>query len=345
MADAVNLSDFDYDLPKELIAQHPPARRGDSRLMVLDREGRTITHHRFDDISRFIRPGDTLVLNDTRVIPARVEAHKETGGRISILFLEETEDGVACLISGRRIAVGTKIVLPGDIRAELTGRDLGSWTLSAPFPAGLFDYLERWGRPPLPPYIARKKGDDPQQDRLRYQTVYADPPGSVAAPTAGLHLAEETIQGITDRGGRLVKITLHVGRGTFLPIRTARVERHVMHGESYRISAEAAHAINNAREKGSRVIAVGTTTTRALESAASERGEVLEKQDTTTLFIMPGFRFQVVDGLVTNFHLPRSTLLVLVSAFAGRDFILQAYREALRERYRFYSYGDAMLIL
>jgi S-adenosylmethionine:tRNA ribosyltransferase-isomerase len=343
-APGLRLASFDYDLPEELIAQHPPAVRGTSRLMVLGRADRTIAHHRFEELARFIRPGDVVVVNDTRVIPARVEAHKETGGKVSILFLGEVEGGGACLIWGRRISVGTRLLLPGDVGAELTGKDGGAWSLSAAFPAGLFDYLDRWGRPPLPPYIRRTQGDDPTEDRLRYQTIYADLPGSVAAPTAGLHVTEETIAGIGDAGARLVRITLDVGPGTFLPIRTEHIERHVMHGERYRIPEETARAINDARARKNRVIAVGTTTTRALEDNAGESGVVTPTDAVTSLFITPGFRFRVVDALVTNFHLPRSTLLLLVSAFAGRDFILSAYRQAVENRYRFYSYGDAMLI-
>ncbi len=208
---AVNLSDFDYDLPEGLIAQHPPTRREDSRLMVLSRTGRTIEHSRFADLGRFIRPGDAMIVNDSRVIPARVDAQKETGGRISILFLEETENGGTCLLPGRRIAPGTRLILPGGVLAELTGRRKKTWSLEASFPEGLFDYLEKWGKPPLPPYIKRKADTDPREDRLRYQTVYADPPGSVAAPTAGLHFTDEMIRTVEGRGGRFVKI--HPPRG------------------------------------------------------------------------------------------------------------------------------------
>jgi S-adenosylmethionine:tRNA ribosyltransferase-isomerase len=353
----VILSDFDYELPQDLIAQHPPVTRGSSRLMVLNREGRTIEHRGFDDLVRFIRPGDLLVVNDSRVIPARIEAKKETGGKVSILFLEETPDGAACLISGRSVRPGTALVLPGDIPARITGRgkreEGGTWTVSARFPEGLFDYLEQWGRPPLPPYIKRSGDDDPRPDRDRYQTVYARDPGSAAAPTAGLHFTREMMQRIRDAGADFATVTLHVGIGTFLPIRTERIEHHRMHAERYRIPTETAYAVNNARERGARVIAVGTTTTRALEGAAAQTADpagegtaVLEpRQGETSLFITPGFRFRVVDALLTNFHLPGSTLLVLVSAFADRRLVLDAYREAVKERYRFFSYGDAMLIL
>ena len=351
------LSDFDYDLPEDLIAQHPPVTRGGSRLMVLGRERQTIEHCAFESLVRFIRPGDLLVVNDSKVVPARVEGRKETGGKVSILFLDEMPDGATCLISGRSIRPGTVLILPGDIPARVGDRvdngQGGVWLISARFPEGLFDYLDTWGRPPLPPYIKRKSDDDPGPDRDRYQTIYARDPGSAAAPTAGLHLTEQMMRRIEAAGGRFAAVTLHVGIGTFLPIRTEQIERHRMHAERYRIPPQTARAVNDARQSGARVIAVGTTTVRALEGAAAggadHTGEgpgVLEpRQDTTSLFITPGFRFRVTDALVTNFHLPRSTLLVLVSAFAGRQFILDAYREAVKERYRFFSYGDAMLIV
>ncbi len=357
-AGAVNLSDFDYDLPEELIAQHPPATRGDSRLMVLDRERRTIEHCAFESLVRFIRPGDLLVINDTKVVPARIVGRKETGGRVSILFLDETPDGASCLISGRSVRPETTLILPGDVPARITGRtdngQSGVWLISARFPGGLFDYLDTWGRPPLPPYIRRQNDDDPGPDRDRYQTIYARDPGSAAAPTAGLHFTGETMRRIEAAGGRFAAVTLHVGIGTFLPIRAERIENHRMHAERFRIPPQTARAVNQARQSGARVIAVGTTTVRALEGAAAGTPDcggapapraVLEpRQDSTSIFITPGFRFKMVDALVTNFHLPRSTLLVLVSAFAGRQFILDAYREAVKERYRFFSYGDAMLI-
>jgi S-adenosylmethionine:tRNA ribosyltransferase-isomerase len=351
----VNLSDFDYDLPEGLIAQHPPATRGDSRLMVLDRERQTIEHCAFGDLVRFIDPGDLMVVNDTKVIAARVEARKLTGGRLSILFLDETLEGATCLISGRSVKPETALILPGEIEARIMGREKegegGAWRIAARFPEGLFDYLETWGRPPLPPYIKRTGTDDPAADKDRYQTVYAREPGSVAAPTAGLHFTDDMIRGIRSRGADVAAISLSVGIGTFLPIRSETIEGHRMHAERYEIAPETARAVNNAKGRRARVIAVGTTTVRALEGAAAASGRardgqtVLEPgQGETSLFITPGFRFSVVDGLVTNFHLPRSTLLVLVSAFAGHRFVMDAYREAVRQRYRFFSYGDAMLI-
>ncbi|MBN2223722.1 MAG: tRNA preQ1(34) S-adenosylmethionine ribosyltransferase-isomerase QueA [Deltaproteobacteria bacterium] len=353
----MNLSDFDYDLPEELIAQHPPATRGGSRLMVLDRQRQTIEHCGFDDLTRFIVPGDLLVVNDTKVVAARVEGKKPTGGKVSVLFLEEAEGGATCLISGKGIRPQTTVILPGGIEAQIVGRDRetgsGAWRVSVRFPEGLFDYLETWGMPPLPPYIKRTDGWDPAADRDRYQTIYARDPGSVAAPTAGLHLTEEMTRRIREGGAHVAAVTLHVGIGTFLPIRTDLIEDHRMHAERYRIPPETARAIVGAKERGGRVIAVGTTTTRALEGAAAQQGNptgdaknrIEPGSGVTSLFITPGFRFAMVDALVTNFHLPRSTLLVLVSAFAGHRLIMDAYREAVRERYRFFSYGDAMLIL
>ncbi len=345
----MNLSDFDYDLPEDLIAQRPPETRGDSRLMVLNRGRRTIEHRAFRDLVSYIRPGDLLVVNDTKVIPARVEAKKTTGGRLSILFLDEDQAGATCLISGRGIKPETTIVLPGEIEARIMGRekgDGGPWRIAARFPDGLFDYLDTWGRPPLPPYIKRSAGDDPASDRDRYQTVYARDPGSVAAPTAGLHFTDAMMRRIEDAGARFSAVTLSVGIGTFLPIRTEEIEGHRMHAERYDISPRTAEAVNDTRGRGGRVIAVGTTTTRALEGAAAQgqQDRLLPGPGETSLFITPGFRFRAVDALVTNFHLPRSTLLVLVSAFSGRELIREAYRQAVGERYRFFSYGDAMLI-
>ena len=347
----MKLQDFDYDLPEELIAQHPPATRGDSRLMVVNRDGRTIEHRMFADLAGYIRPGDLLVVNDTKVIPARVEAKKPTGGRVSILFLHETEGGATCLISAKGIRPDATVVLPGGLEARIMGREAnesGAWNIAARFPDGLFEYLDTWGRPPLPPYIKRGAADDAAPDRERYQTVYAHVPGSVAAPTAGLHFTDGMIESVRAAGATVSSLTLAVGIGTFLPIRTDQIERHRMHAERYDISRQTADAVNEAKKRGGRVIAVGTTTVRALEGAAAEggtAGTLAPGRGVTSLFITPGFRFRIVDALVTNFHLPRSTLLVLVSAFAGREFILDAYRRAVSERYRFFSYGDAMLII
>ncbi len=370
--------DYVYDLPEGLIAQVPAETRGASRLMVLDRRGGgRVGHHSFSDIGGFLKPGDLVVINDSRVVPAVVHGRKVSGGRARLLFLgdggngggkgEKSYRGYRCLIYGKRVKEGTKIELPGGAEAVVLGRGEmeggdgfgGGYVVSL---AGgdwenLFDYLERWGRTPLPPYIKRSgngfEGIEEVEgfDRERYQTVYARPPGSVAAPTAGLHFDEGMIDRLEGEGVEFARVTLHVGPGTFLPIRSLRLKDHVMHGEEYEISGEAADAVNRARGEGRRIVAVGTTTVRALESAADEKGRVRGGRDVTSLFIVPGHRFRVVDVLFTNFHLPRSTLIVLVSAFceapevSGREMIMAAYREAIEKRYRFYSYGDAMLIL
>jgi S-adenosylmethionine:tRNA ribosyltransferase-isomerase len=349
----LELSDFDYDLPEELIAQFPLPQRGASRLMVIERGdgGGRISHRFFSDLLNFLRPKDLLVLNDTCVIPARIDAVKVTGGRVRMLFLEEVPVGIKALISGKNIKKGTKIVLPGDVEAEIVGgaQNGQGFLLSVELRCGFFEYLRKWGKTPLPPYIKRGSegnGDGTDQiDRERYQTVYADPSGSVAAPTAGLHFDEEALDRLRDCGIRLAKITLHVGSGTFLPIRSSKIEDHVMHSERYVIGSDAVKSIRRAKKEGGRVVAVGTTTVRALESAAGEDGGITAGEGLASLFIYPGYRFRVIDALLTNFHLPKSTLISLVSAFCGRDTILKAYGEAVENRYRFYSYGDAMLIL
>jgi S-adenosylmethionine:tRNA ribosyltransferase-isomerase len=353
----LDISDLEYSLPEELIAQHPPPHRRDSRLMVISRKGEggrvRIRHHRFYDIVSFIGPDDVLVLNDTRVVPALVAAKKETGGHVDILFIGEVSDGFLALVSGKNIQRGTKLILPGDVEGRVERIDRDGCFFAARLPLPLFDYLEKWGRTPLPPYIKRKggtRGDGTsgyateKLDRERYQTVYADRKGSVAAPTAGFHFDDEMVDTLGAQGTKILKITLHVGTGTFLPIRSRRVEEHVMHEERYIIDEATARAITEAKSRGSRVMAVGTTTVRALESAAESDGVISTGGGKTSLFIMPGFEFKITDALLTNFHLPRSTLLALVMAFLGREQTLSAYGEAIKERYRFYSYGDAMLI-
>lgn len=344
------LADFDYDLPLELIAQEPAAGRSSSRLLVLDRQSRRVAHHQFVDVVSFLPPGCMLLLNDTRVFPARLRGHKESGGRIELLLLrrlpgnEETWEvmskGTQGMKAGSRIAVtselsGTWVSAPHD------GRGMLRFSLTGP--ADFFALLNRIGEIPLPPYIKRDSGNRPD-DRERYQTVYAQHVGAVAAPTAGLHFTPELLATLRRRGVDVAFLTLHVGAGTFQPVRVEQVEAHVMEEEECEISGDVAQRINAAKHEGRKVIAVGTTTTRALESAW-DRGLVQSGRRRTSLFIYPGFTFQVIDGLITNFHLPRSTLLMLVSAFAGRELILDAYQEAIKQRYRFYSYGDAMLIL
>ncbi|HEX6900013.1 MAG TPA: tRNA preQ1(34) S-adenosylmethionine ribosyltransferase-isomerase QueA [Thermoanaerobaculia bacterium] len=328
-------SDFDYHLPPERIAQEA-APRGESRLLVLDREGPD-RHARIRDLPRLLRPGDLLVLNDTRVIPARLFGHRPSGGRMEVLLIERRgeREWDALVKPGRRAQPGTRIDFADGLAAEVVDkREDGRHLLR--FSEPVEPHLDRLGHIPLPPYIHRP---DTPADRERYQTIYARHPGSVAAPTAGLHFTEELLREIEAAGIGIARVTLHVGVGTFKPVSAEKIEEHRMESERYEISEETAAALRRAR----RVVAVGTTVVRTLESAARD-GEVQPGSGATELFITPGFNFQLVDALLTNFHLPRSTLLMLVSAFAGRERVLAAYEEAIREGYRFYSYGDAMLV-
>ena len=355
-------SDFDYTLPHELIAQKPTEERDQSRLLVLQRPDGRIAHRRFADLPEYLRAGDVLVLNDSRVVPARLRGVKAAGGgQIEVLLVEEKalNDWWVMLRPGKRVRAGTRILFadrhgqPTEVRATVIEKsEEGHCRIQFSGPAKIVEALEAIGEAPLPPYIARDAPGLAAFDRERYQTVYARSDGSVAAPTAGLHFTEALLDEIRSRGVEVCFVTLHVGPGTFAPVKSENVEGHVMHAERFQISAATAHAVNNARRTGRRVIAVGTTTLRALESVAAENQErLVGVQGRTRMFIYPPFDFQVVDALLTNFHLPRSTLLMLVSAFAapgetrGRDLIQSAYAQAIRERYRFYSYGDAMLIL
>jgi len=347
--------DFDYHLPRELIAQEPARQRDESRLMILHRATKRIEQRRFRDILDYLRPGDCLALNDTKVIPARLLGRRRrTGGRTEVLLLEphgaERGRGLdarvwqALVRPGRRTRPGTVIDFgDGELTAKVT-KELsdGVKLVKLEHEGELAAILDHIGQTPLPPYIRREA---PQaEDRTRYQTVYARFPGAVAAPTAGLHFTEQLLERIRRAGVNTVFITLHVGLGTFKPVDVERVEQHHMHGEDFHISPDAAEHINTCRSSGGRVVAVGTTVTRALESASDSEGNIRPMTDRTEVFIYPGHRFRVIDVLLTNFHLPRSTLLMLVAAFCGREFILEAYREAVEERYRFYSYGDAMVI-
>jgi S-adenosylmethionine:tRNA ribosyltransferase-isomerase len=338
----MRIADFDYELPAERIAQRP-LRRGASRLLVVDAAGEA-RHRRVAELPALLRPGDLLVVNDTRVIPARLFARRSPGGaRVELLLVERL--GAAewdCLARpGRKARPGARLELAPDLTAEVVAkREDGRHRIV--FSQPIEPHLERLGHVPLPPYIAR--ADEPA-DRERYQTIYARQPGAVAAPTAGLHFSEELLAALAARGVERVAITLHVGIGTFKPITAELVHEHRMESERYDIPVAAAEAIARARRAGRRVVAVGTTVVRALESAAlAGGGEVRAGAATSELFVTPGFRFQVVDALLTNFHLPRSTLLLLVAAFAGRERVLAAYDEAIVRGYRFYSYGDAMLL-
>ncbi|MBN2084141.1 MAG: tRNA preQ1(34) S-adenosylmethionine ribosyltransferase-isomerase QueA [Anaerolineales bacterium] len=343
----MRLEDFEYDLPAEFIAQSPLEPRDSSRLMILDRATGGIRHAVFRDIGQSLVPDDLLVFNDTRVIPARLYAHKEgTGGRVEILLLRRLEAQTwEALVGGKRVRPGTQLVLAGGaapepVRVEVV-RDLGESRRVVRFSQPITPRLAALGSTPLPPYI-----HEALRDPERYQTVYARDPGSAAAPTAGLHFTPGLIDTLRTRGLRTAFVTLHVGLDTFAPITEGDVEAHAIHSEWICVPQETARAVRETRERGGRVIAVGTTSVRALETAAAAgEGTPAAYAGDTRLYITPGYSFRAVDAMITNFHLPHSTLLVMVSAFAGRERILAAYEEAKRERYRFYSFGDAMLIL
>lgn len=338
-------SDFYYDLPEELIAQTPLADRAASRLLVMDRVTGQIEHRHFSDILSYLSPGDCLVLNDTRVLPARLFGKREDSGtEVEFLLLSQREEGLweTMVRPGKRARLGRRFVFgdglcTGEIVEELENGN----RLVRFFYEGVFlELLDRLGQMPLPPYIKEKL-----EDQERYQTVYARNRGSAAAPTAGLHFTDELLEQVRAMGVSVVFLTLHVGIGTFRPVKVERIEQHQMHSEIYRISQQAADTINACRDTGGRVIAVGTTSCRTLETVADESGRLRAQSGSTDIFIYPGYRFKVLDGLITNFHLPESTLVMLVSAFAGREHVLAAYGEAIEQRYRFFSFGDAMLLL
>ena len=343
----MHLTHFDFELPETLIAQHPPNSREDSRLMVLSRREKEIRAGMFPDILDYFAAGDLLVLNDTRVIPARLLGEKESGGRIEVFLvrrLASHEEDWACLTRcSKTPKAGARLLLGGEIEGTLlAGGEAPYRHIRFRCQGDFTQVLERVGRIPLPPYIRR---EDDQLDRDRYQTVFAITNGAVAAPTAGLHFTERILEGLRSRGVTICPLTLHVGLGTFLPVRVENILEHRMHVETYHIPWTTADAVNRAKAEGRRVFALGTTTTRTLEHAVDETGCLKAGEGNSDLFIYPGFKFRMVDAMITNFHLPKSTLLMLVSGFAGRDFILEAYRRAVRERFRFFSYGDCMLIL
>ena len=343
----MNLSDFDYHLPEQLIAQQPAQSRDGSRLLVYNRGTGRIEDRLFPDVCDFLNPGDLLVFNDTKVIPARLLGQKSTGGRVELLLVRcISEDGrrwQAMSRSSKPIRPGTLLQFGQGLEAEvLTAASEMLCDVKLLCEENAFDVLERIGHIPLPPYIQRS---DDLRDRERYQTVFARHPGSVAAPTAGLHFTREILDRLAERDVECADLTLHVGPGTFLPVRSEDISRHRMHREAFEISSALAEKVNRAKEEGRRVIAVGTTTTRALESAVDTSGKLSSGRSETEIFIRPGYTFRVVDALITNFHLPRSTLLMLVSAFAGREKMLDVYRHAVARNYRFFSYGDCMLIV
>ncbi len=375
------VSDFDYNLPEELIAQEPPAERGASRMLVVDRAAGTWEHRRFADLPEHLRAGDCVVLNDTRVLPARLVTRRESGGRTELLLLrkatetgrrqgslrypkegEEAEVWEALARPAKRLRVGTRLEFGGRLSATVLEQgEEGLVRVRLECEGELLAALEEVGLTPLPPYIKRpgahppgplpprEGGEDAERgrearDRERYQTVYAREPGAVAAPTAGLHFTSEGLAELEAQGVAVARLTLHVGLGTFRPVTVERVEEHRMHAEYYRVSEEAAALINERRAAGGRVLAVGTTVVRTLETVADEQGWVQAGEGWSEAFIYPGYRFRAVDMLLTNFHLPKSTLLMLVSAFAGRELVREAYAAAVEEGYRFFSYGDCMLI-
>ena len=337
-------SDFYYDLPEELIAQDPLENRSDSRLMVLDKKTGAVSHHIFRDIVEYLQPGDCLVINDTKVIPARLIGSKEdTGAKIEVLLLKrKTGDVWETLVKpGRKAKPGTRIqfgdgLLVGEVMDIV---DEGNRLIKFEFDGIFEEILDRLGQMPLPPYITHQL-----KDKNRYQTVYAKHEGSAAAPTAGLHFTEELLKEIQESGVKIARVTLHVGLGTFRPVKVENVLDHHMHSEFYIVEEDEAKKINDAKAAGGRVICVGTTSCRTLESAADEDGILRAGSGWTDIFIYPGYRFKIMDALITNFHLPESTLLMLVSAFADKEKIMKAYEEAVRQRYRFFSFGDAMFI-
>ena len=340
----MNVKDYDYDLPEELIAQDPLEDRSSSRLMVLDRQTGDVEHRHFTDILEYLHPGDCLVINNTKVIPARLFGVKEdTQAKIEVLLLKRKENDIweTLVKPGKKAKPGTKLVFgDGLLTAEVVDVvEEGNRLIQFHYDGIFEEILDQLGQMPLPPYIMHQL-----KDKNRYQTVYAKYDGSAAAPTAGLHFTKELLQKVKDMGVDIAEVTLHVGLGTFRPVKVENVLDHHMHSEFYMVSQEAADKINRAKESGHRVIAVGTTSTRTLEAAADENGRLHETSGWTEIFIYPGYQFKVIDALITNFHLPQSTLVMLVSALAGREHVLHAYEIAVKERYRFFSFGDAMLI-
>ena len=337
-------SDFWYDLPEELIAQTPLEQRDTSRLLVLDKDTGTVKHQHFYDIIEYLRPGDCLVMNDSRVLPARLLGHRPTGGAVEVLLLRDLgSKRWECLCKpGRKMQVGHEVIFgDGELTATVVEvQDTGNRVVEFHYDGIFLEVLDRLGKMPLPPYIKAEL-----QDQERYQTVYSREVGSAAAPTAGLHFTNELLDKIREKGVKTAFVTLHVGLGTFRPVKAEDISEHHMHAELCMISAETAAVLNEIRAAGGRIICVGTTSCRTLESLVNEDGSFEAKSKWTEIFIFPGYRFKAMQALITNFHLPESTLVMLVSAFAGRENVLNAYNEAVKERYRFFSFGDAMCIL
>lgn len=335
------VTDFDYELPQELIAQHPMEPRDHSRLLVVDKKTGEIEHKHFYDLVNYLKPGDVLVFNDTRVIPARLHGTKDTGAHVEVFLLtrRDATDWEVLVRPGKKLQVGAKINFSDELSCEVIEHtDFGGRVVRFKYDGIFEEILDRLGETPLPPYITA-----PLEDKERYQTVYNRERGSAAAPTAGLHFTKELMQKIKDIGCEEVFVTLHVGLGTFRPVSEAKIEDHKMHKEFYTVSQEAADAVNKAKAEGRRIIAVGTTAVRTLEAAGTD-GQLHAGSSWTNIFIYPGYKFRLVDDLVTNFHLPQSTLLMLVSTLSTREIMLQTYKKAVEEKYRFFSFGDAMFI-
>ena len=340
----MKVSEFNYELPEELIAQTPIEKRDESRLMVLNKKQQTIEHKTFKNIIDYLEPGDVLVRNNTKVLPARLYGKKETGANVEFLLLNNIENDIwECIVRpGNKLHVGTKVIFgEGLLKADILEIMPGGTRKVEFHYQGIFnEILNQIGLMPLPPYIHEEL-----KQKERYQTVYAKYNGSAAAPTAGLHFTEELLEQLQKKGVEIANVTLHVGIGTFRPVKEETVEAHEMHSEHYYIKQEDADKINQAKKQGKRVITVGTTSCRVLETVADENGYIKEAEGDTQIFIYPGYQFKILDGLITNFHLPQSTLLMLVSALAGKDYIMKAYEQAVKEQYRFFSFGDAMFIM
>ena len=341
----MKVSDFNYELPEHLIAQHPYDKRDEARLMVLDKENQKIEHKVFKDVIDYLNPGDCLVINNTKVIPARLYGKKDTGANVEFLLLKRIEGDTweAMVRPGNKLRPGATVLFgDGLLKAEvLEVLEGGNRKVKFEYKGIFNEILDQIGLMPLPPYITEAT----REDNKKYQTVYAKYDGSAAAPTAGLHFTEELLEKIKAKGIEVANVTLHVGIGTFRPVKVENVEEHEMHSEHYYIKQEDVDKINNAKKYGNRVISVGTTSCRVLDSVADENGMMREVEGDTSIFIYPGYKFKCIDSLITNFHLPESTLIMLVSTLAGRDFIMNAYEEAVKEEYKFFSFGDAMIIL
>ena len=345
----IPISEYDYELPKELIAQKPSEKRENCRMMVLDRQKQSIEHKHFYDITDYFDENDVVVLNNTKVIPARLYGRKSTGANIEVFLLKQIGDITweVLINPSKRVKEESLIEISSDLYVKiLTRQNEGKWLVELHYDGDFYEILDKVGHVPLPPYIERQMTGDQLKnlDYERYQTVYAQKEGSVAAPTAGLHFTQEILDKLKNKGVQICYVTLNVGLGTFRPVKVENILEHKMDSEQFEISAETAKIITDAKKQGKKITAVGTTTVRTLETCMQLYDEIIETIDDSTLFIYPGFKFRAVDRLITNFHLPKSTLIMLTSAFAGKDFVFNAYQEAIKEKYRFYSYGDCMLI-